>query len=90
MVMVMVGFIVHVVYEIHYMLKRKRKKKYLEFETHTSSVRKSSPVWFFGLKIGNRQLQQARTSLDQFKPGMVENKRKRLKTGENGRKRQFL
>ena len=47
------------------------------------SVRKSGPVRFFGLKIGNRQPQPARTGLDRFGPGTVENERKRLKTGEN-------
>ena len=40
------------------------------------SVSKSGPVRFFGLKIGNGQLQPARTGLDQV----------RLKSSENGQK----
>ena len=48
------------------------------------SVCKSSPVQFFGLKIGNRQPQPARTGLDQVQLKTSENGRKRVKMVENG------
>ena len=53
------------------------------------SVRKSGPVRFFGLKIGN-WLGPVWTGLDQVWLKSSENRQKWSKMGENGRKQQFL